>query len=100
MTTATKIRRRSLWIDAHQGETDDCSPFGFIGTNDTDDYQGWFFTWPSDRAIITTVAERDAMLASLDADETCTNEPQIPYRWARQKLESYLRREFDLRKRD
>lgn len=93
------IRRKSLWLDANQGETKSGKAFGFIGSNDTDDYQGWFFTWPSDRAIISTVAEREIVLDSLDADETHPNDPQIPYRWARQKLAKYLREHFDLRTR-
>jgi hypothetical protein len=97
---ATHIRRKSLWMDVNQGETKSGRAFGFIGTNDTDDYQGWFFTWPSDRAVISTVAERNSVLNSLDADETCPNNEQIPYAWARQKLEKYLKHGFDLRKKD
>lgn len=97
--TKTSIRRKSLWLDANQGDQKNGCAFGFVGTRDTDDYQGWFFTWPSDRATITTVAEREAMLDSLEADETCPNEEQIPYTWARQKLEKYLRTKFDLRRK-
>lgn len=100
MTAATQIRKKSLWLDANQGEQKDGRAFGFIGTNDTDDYQGWFFTWPGSTAHISTVAERETMLDSLDADETCPNDPKIPYSWARIKLETYLRSKFDLRKKD
>lgn len=99
MSTTTTIRRKSLWLQANQGETKHGKAFGFIGTHDSDDYQGWFFTWPSSCAVITTVAERDAVLDSLDADETCPNDEQIPYRWARQKLDKYLRKNFDLRRK-
>lgn len=95
----SNIRRKSLWIDANQGETKHGKAFGFVGTNDTDDYQGWFFTWPSEVAAIRTTAEREAVLESLDADETCPCEPTIPYRFARQKLDKYLRAKFDLRKK-
>ncbi len=94
------IRRKSLWVDADQGETKDGKAFGFVGTHDTDDYQGWFFTWPSEQPVIRTVAEREAMLDSLEADETCPNDPQIPYAWARQRLERYLREHFDLRRQE
>lgn len=94
-----RITKKSLWIDLNQGEQKNGHAFGFVGTRATDDYQGWFFTWPSDRAIITTVAEREAVLESLDADETCPNDPQIPYRFARQRLEKLLKSSFDLRRK-
>lgn len=92
------IRRKSLWLDANQGVTERGRAFGFIGTHDTDTYQGWFFTWPGELATISTVAEREAVLDSLDADTSCCNEEQIPRKWARQKLEKYLRSKFDLRR--
>mgnify|MGYP001611352345 CR=1 FL=1 len=93
----TKIRKKSLWIDENQGQTEHDRAFGFVGTSDVDDYQGWFFTWPGPSATISTVAEREAVIESLDADETCPHEPTIPRRWARQKLEKYLRESFDMR---
>lgn len=91
------IRKKSLWLDVNQGEGGDDKAFGFVGTNDTDAYQGWFFTWPGDRPVIHSVAEREAVLNSLEADEVCKHEPQIPYAWARQKLAKYLLEHFDLR---
>lgn len=94
------IRRKSLWLESNQGDTAHGKAFGFIGTHDTDDYQGWFFTWPGERAVITTVAERNAVIESLDADETCVCEEQIPLAWARQKLEKFLKSKFDLRRND
>jgi hypothetical protein len=84
---SSQIRKRSLWMDKNQGEQ-------------ADGYQGWFFSWPSDRPIITSAAEREAVIKSLEADETQSGEPKIPYRWAKQKLGKYLRANFDLRKRD
>lgn len=83
-----------LYLDANQGETRRGRAFGYIGTNGND-YCGWFFTWPSDTARIETAAEREAVLDSLDLDETCRHLTPIPSDEARAKLEAYLDGEFD-----
>lgn len=92
-----QITKKSLFLDANQGETKHGKAFGFIGTNLMDNYQGWFFDWPSACPAIKTVEERNRVINSLNADETCPCEPQIPYRFARLKLQKYLRQNFDLR---
>ena len=93
------IKMNSIFLDSNQGEQKNGCAFGFIGTNATDDYQGWFFTWPSSTATIASVAERDQVIESLDADETQPLGPTIPIRWARIKLEKYLKSKFNLRKK-
>ena len=83
-----------LFLDANQGETKNGQAFGYIGTNETTehgaDYCGWFFDWPGDRGHIETVAEKEAVLASLTRDETCRHLQHIPYDEASATLESYL----------
>ena len=95
----SQIKRKNLWLDANQGETENGKAFGFIGVHGVEDYCGWFFDWPSAAAKITTVAERVGVIDSLASDETSSQHPAIPYRWARQKLEKYLRATFDLRRK-
>jgi len=99
MSRKYAMRRKSLFLDPCQGEQKDGRAFGFIGTIDTDDYCGWFFSWPFANATISTGAERDQVLDSLELDETCRSEPEIPHEWARQRLARYLRKTFDLRKK-
>jgi hypothetical protein len=89
-----------LWLDKFQNHQRDGRAFGFIGLKgDDDDYQGWFFVWPREEPEIRSVAERDAVLDSLDADQTRPNDPQIPYKLARRRLERFLRAAFDLRRK-
>ena len=89
-----------LWLDANQGETKNGQAFGYIGTDETDDegndYCGWFFTWPGETAQIETDEEREAVLDSLDLDETCRHLTPIPSDEAREKLEAYLVAKFDI----
>ena len=84
------ITRKSLFVGAYQGNTEDDKPFGFVGTNATDDYQGWFFTYPTTRISADNKAEIEEIVSSLDADDTCPNDPQIPLRWAQQVLRKHL----------
>ena len=91
------VLHRAVHRDADQGQQEDGSCFGFVGVTGVDDYCGWFFSWPREEAGIRTVAEREAVLDSLEADEANQFEPQIPRRWARAKLETYLRANYDLR---
>jgi hypothetical protein len=84
------ITRKSLHVDRNQGETKSGCAFGFVGTHAIDDYQGWFFTWPSRHARVTSEEEIDSVIKSLDADETCRGEKQIPYRFAVAVLREYL----------
>lgn len=76
------ITRKSLWVDANQGTQEDGRAFGFVGTNATDDYQGWFFSWPGERATVTSEAEIEAIIDSMETDSTRPNDPEIPYRFA------------------
>ena len=94
-----RITKKHLHIDPNQGQQEDDRAFGFIGMDATfdDDYQGWFFVWPGTHPGLSTVAERDAMLDSLDEDETESHSPQIPHRWARQALAKYIRERYDFR---
>ena len=94
------IRRKDLWLDADQGVSVSGTAFGFIGC-DADSYQGWFFDWPRESTGIESVAEREKMLDSLNADTAvgCGDE-QIPYRWARKKLDKWLRAQYgDMRRK-
>jgi hypothetical protein len=88
----------NLWYDANQGLDADDRAFGYIGTNeetvDTDgddcEYCGWFFTWPGKRAIVTTAAEVEAVVASLETDETARHLPIIPQELVEAKLREKL----------
>ena len=93
------MKRKNLWVEANQGVQKDGRAYGFVGTSDVDEYQGWFFVWPGREAQIRTVAERESVIESLEADDTCSAHAQIPYAWARQKLDRYLREKFDLRRK-
>jgi hypothetical protein len=88
----TRIRRKSLFVDPMQGFTENGRAFGFIGTNDAEDYQGWFFEWPSDRPAIEDEAEAEAVIGSLEADQTCTLDEQIRLDWAKWLLKQHLKR--------
>jgi len=94
-----RITKKSLFIDERQGLDMHGKAFGFIGTSATDEYRGWFFTWPGKTAAIASVAEREAVIDSLETDETCPNDSPIPFRFARQILEKRLKAKFDLRRR-
>jgi hypothetical protein len=101
MATQRDIKRRNLWLDEDQGKGLKERTFGFIGVYGTDDdYCGMFFTWPRGSAEIRTVAEREQVIDSLEYDETTQHHAHIPHAWCRQKLESYLRKTFDLRRKD
>jgi hypothetical protein len=91
-----KIRRKDLFLDANQGDTVSGKAFGFVGANNTDEYQGWFFTWPSDEARVETMEEKERVLESLEADGICSHYRRIPYRWAVWKLNRYMAEAFSL----
>lgn len=100
MASKRDIKRSNLWIDANQGNQEDGRAFGFVGVSGTDDdYCGMFFSWPRDTVGITSVAEREAVIDSLEYDETTQHETEIPRRWCQQKLRAYLRANYDLRNR-
>lgn len=80
-----------LFVDLNQNQRSDGRCFGFVGRDDTDGYQGLFFTYPGSTAKISTEAELESVLDSLDPDETCPNEEQIDMAMAREKLEEVLR---------
>lgn len=92
-----EITESSLFVDGNQGTTKHDRAFGFVGTNATNDefYQGWFFTYPGESAHISSQEEMDAVLNSLDADETHSNDPKIPHEWARARLEKFLQKKLD-----
>lgn len=85
-----------IWLDANQGETKLGNAFGYIGAHDTDDdgndYCGWFFDWPSAKARVTSQAEVDAVLQTLETDETAQHLPKIPRHLAEEKLSAMLER--------
>lgn len=97
-TTGETEDKMKLWLDANQGDNENGQAFGYIGTNETDadgnDYCGWFFDWPEDMA--PTAEAREAVLGSMDLDETCRHLQPIPLDEAREALERYLDRKFDL----
>ena len=88
-----------ILIDANQGETQDGRAFGFTLVPGLDDYCGMFFTWPRADVGIRSVAEREAMLDSLEYDETTQYEPHVPRAVARRALERYLKNKYDLRRK-
>ena len=82
------------YLDENQGQDGDGMAYGYIGrTVGGQDYQGWFFTWPSDEATITRAAHRQQMLASLEiAKEEWHCKPRIiSHRRAHAILNQYLR---------
>lgn len=100
MTTTLAIS--DLWLDANQGLNGNDCAFGYIGTDeettdeDGDDceYCGWFFDWPGEKARITSEDERQAVIASLELDETCEHLPAIPHELAVEKLTAYLDKRY------
>lgn len=91
-----RIRRKSLYLDSFHGEMSNGRAFGFIGTRDVNDYQGWFFVWPTSYPGIKTIAERNAVMESLELDIARPGLEQIPERWAQRLLGKYLEKHFDL----
>jgi hypothetical protein len=97
-----KLVLQDLWLDANQGTDVDDKAFGFVGTDEYyedhngDDltYCGWFFTWPTQRAKITSEAERQAVIDSLEIDETERHKKEIPHELVVKKLEAYLAKKF------
>lgn len=96
-----KITRKDIVIDAHQGETAEGLAFGFIGLRTNTNYRGWFFTYPCDSPVIRSVADREAVVASLELDSEVAKDgdPTIPLDLAQSCLRAYLRNKFDLRRR-
>ena len=84
------ITRKSLFIDKNQGLDAESRNFGFVGTNSTEKYQGWFFTWPRGVTSRSIEAEAEEILGTLDPDTTCSHLPQIPRRFAEQRLLKFL----------
>ena len=91
-----------LWIDGKQGiGRNDCA-FGYIGTDegtqdeDGDDceYYGWFFEWPGATAKITSEAEREQVIASLELDPMADSLPSIPHELAVERLTAYLDKKY------
>jgi len=97
-----RVKLTDLWLDSYQGQTRNDRAFGYVGTEleyeDEDgeerQYCGWFFTWPREEPGIATFRERDAVIASLDRDETMSGSDAIPIRLAEKKLLSHLRKRF------
>lgn len=93
---------KDLWIDANQGNTKKDRAFGYIGTDeeyphedgDECEYCGWFFTWPGSKAKIITEDERQAVIESLELDETMQHHEGIPHELAVKKLTDYLEKKF------
>lgn len=96
------LKVSDLWLDANQGEGRHGQAFGYVGTEETDidedgdscEYCGWFFDWPSAKAKITSEAERQAVIDSLDTDETARHLSHIPQELAEAKLTAYLDKKF------
>ena len=86
------ITRKSLYIDRDQGTTVDERAFGYVGTNATTNYRGWFFTWPGRNVRITDEEEIGEVLATLDLDSENPCSPVVPRRFAEYVLTAYLRR--------
>jgi hypothetical protein len=95
-----KITIADILIDANQGKADSDRAFGFTLVPGLEDYCGMFFTWPRAEVGIRTVAEREAMLDSLEYDVTTQYEPHVPMAVARKALDRYLRHTYDLRRKD
>lgn len=95
------ITIKDLWLDGNQGETSG-KAFGYIGTNeeyedeegDSVEFCGWFFDWPSSDPRITSEAERQAVIDSLNTDETNRHNEAIPHELAVEKLTAYLAKKF------
>ena len=84
----------NLYIELNQGEQIHGQAYGYIGTYETDDdgeeIAGYFFTWPGATATITTQAEKEAVLDSLELDEITQADKWIPQGEAYDLLEKTL----------
>ncbi|CAE6779599.1 hypothetical protein [Nitrospira defluvii] len=71
-----------LYIELNQGEQIHGQAYGYIGRNETDndgeDIAGYFFTWLGATAVVTTQAEKEAVLESLELDEITQADEWIP----------------------
>jgi len=83
------LRLQDLWVDLFQGGLENGQAFGYIGT-DSDEFCGWFFDWPTGRPVVTTDKELEAVVDSLNVDETKRRLPAIPRGLAEQKLRTLL----------
>ncbi len=100
--TTTELTARDLWLDSNQGINRYDRAFGYIGTDeetedeDGDDveYCGWFFDWPGKSASICTAEQRQAVIDSLETNETARDLPRIPHELAIEKLTAYLAKKF------
>jgi hypothetical protein len=93
------ISWKDILIDSDQGTTQSGRAFGFTLIPGEHDYCGLFFTWPREQVGIRSVAEREAVLDSLEYDETTQYEPHVPMAVARKALDNYLRKTYDLRRK-
>ena len=91
------LKINDLWIDMNQGVQRDGRAFGFVGTDwltESDgqdcEYCGWFFSWPGAWPILASAEELEAVIDSLELDETASHRPQIPYELAEAALRARL----------
>lgn len=84
----------NLYIELNQGEQVHGKAFGYIGTHDNtsdgEDIVGYFFCWPGKAATITTQAEKEAGLDSLELEGFAREDEQIPVDEAYALLETTL----------
>jgi len=97
MASLKKLTGDDLFIDPDQGVGRGGQAIGFIGwrakARGEDDYCGWFFSWPKDYPSDLTPDQIDAVVESMDADETSTQWPKIPHAVAAAKLRKLLESE-------
>lgn len=71
-----------LYIELNQGEQIHGQAYGYIGTYETtpdgEDIVGYFFAWPGKFATITTRAEREQVLDSLELEGFASADEQVP----------------------
>lgn len=103
-TPMSTLTSTDLWIDLSQGTTDrghrgSERAFGYVGTEeeykdadgDSLAYCGWFFTWPDARpAKELTEAQIEAMVESLERDETASHREAIPLAMAEEVLRAQI----------
>lgn len=80
-----------LNVDPDQGVNDRDEAYGFIDDPADDDLTGWFFTWPGRAQTEITQDEANAIVDTLELDETAPSSAQsVPYSAAVEALQKYL----------
>lgn len=71
-----------------QGEGYGRKCYGFVGN--VARTCGWFFTYKNECPKVESEEEVEAVISTLEKDETCSHHPAIPYRWVVQLLREEL----------